>query len=101
MWIKTSGDSTNETWIITPKLRLRRSSRARFFLLRALFRFACLHLHVGSRHGISDMCLFTDLNVSGDFGVGITIDLPTVFAFLDRDHGIVYFQHWSPDLVAL
>jgi len=35
------------------------------------------------------------------FGAGITIDFPTVFAFLDRNHRVIYFQHWSRHLVGL
>ena len=47
---------------------------------------AGFHLYVGSRHSICDGYLVSDLNVTGDFGIGVTIYFPALLPFLDRNH---------------
>src|SRR6266480_1296613 len=101
MWIKTSGDSTNETWIPTRKLRLGRSGRARFFLLRSFLGLGCLHFHIFRCHRVGDVSLVADLHVAVDLGVGIAIHFPAVLALLHNDHRIVYFKDWPGDFISL
>src|SRR5438034_7460883 len=99
--LTTSVDLTNETWIVIPKLRLGRSSWARFFLLCSLLGLGCLHFHIFCRHGVADVNLVTNFHVAGHLGTGIAIQFPTILALLHNDHRIVYFKDWPSDFIGL
>src|SRR5438874_485276 len=103
MWIKTSGDSTNETWIPTPTLRFRRSGGARFFLLRSFLSLGCLHFHIFRRHCIMDGHLIAHFNVAVHLRAGVARELEALLfrALLHHDHAVVYFSDWSGNLVIL
>lgn len=84
-------------WIALYLLLWRRSGAGAFFLSS----LASLYFDVGCRHRVGHSHFFPDLQVSRDFGTGVTIDFPTVLPFLDRNHRIGYLEHWPGYLVSL
>src|SRR5215469_10414941 len=100
MWLQWKSPDTFTHPAILGVLDLwcRRTGRTGSFFL---FSLAWLHFHFCRRHRVSDCHFLADFEIARDLGIGITIDFPAVFPFLDCNHRVGDLEDRPGNLISL